>query len=103
MKIGIIGSCGKKGMIRKVQLQNYNDMLQKALLDISKLSFNNSAAVTLISGGAALSDHVAVDLFLKGQKNTITAAEKQGYRLFIDYGCVACHQGVNMGGNLFGI
>ena len=53
-------------MMRKVRLQNYNDMLQKATADIDRLSFGNSKSVTLISGGAALSDHVAIDLFLKG-------------------------------------
>ncbi|NOR68457.1 MAG: c-type cytochrome [Methylomarinum sp.] len=41
------------------------------------------------------------DLFLKGQQDALTAAEKEGYQLFISYGCIACHQGVNMGGNMF--
>ncbi|NEP41856.1 MAG: c-type cytochrome, partial [Okeania sp. SIO2H7] len=27
--------------------------------------------------------------------------EKQGYQIFKDYGCISCHQGVNVGGNLF--
>ena len=25
----------------------------------------------------------------------------EGYRLFVDYGCASCHNGVNLGGNLF--
>lgn len=41
------------------------------------------------------------DRYLRGQKNAITAREKTGYRLFKDYGCISCHQGVNVGGNLF--
>ncbi len=41
------------------------------------------------------------DRLLKGEKLAITAAEKAGYALFKSYGCVACHQGVNMGGNMF--
>jgi len=41
------------------------------------------------------------DLYLKGQQDAITPAEKEGYQLFISYGCVNCHQGVNMGGNMF--
>jgi len=41
------------------------------------------------------------DLFLKGQQNALSIAEKEGYQLFISYGCIACHQGVNMGGNMF--
>lgn len=41
------------------------------------------------------------DQYLRGDANAITAAEKQGYARFKQYGCVACHQGVNVGGNMF--
>lgn len=41
------------------------------------------------------------DQFLLGNQNAISAQEKQGYELFKSYGCVACHQGANVGGNMF--
>lgn len=41
------------------------------------------------------------DRYLKGERGAITGDEEQGYRLFKAYGCIACHQGVNIGGNLF--
>lgn len=41
------------------------------------------------------------DRWLRGDDEALTADEKEGYRLFKDYGCIACHQGVNVGGNLF--
>jgi len=41
------------------------------------------------------------DRFLLGDAHAITAEEKHGYQLFKSYGCVACHQGKNVGGNLF--
>lgn len=41
------------------------------------------------------------DRFLRGERNALTADEQSGYRLFKNYGCVACHQGVNVGGNMF--
>ncbi len=41
------------------------------------------------------------DRFLLGAANAITPEEKRGYHLFKAYGCVACHQGSNVGGNLF--
>jgi cytochrome c peroxidase len=41
------------------------------------------------------------DRYLRGEADAVTAEEKQGYQLFKDYGCAACHQGVNVGGNLF--
>jgi cytochrome c peroxidase len=41
------------------------------------------------------------DQYLRGDGNAITADEKEGYRKFKSYGCVSCHQGVNVGGNMF--
>lgn len=41
------------------------------------------------------------DRWLKGDDDALTAQEKRGYRLFKDYGCVSCHQGANVGGNMF--
>lgn len=41
------------------------------------------------------------DKYLRGDAGAITAAEKAGYAKFKQYGCVACHQGVNVGGNMF--
>ncbi|MEO5346472.1 MAG: c-type cytochrome [Magnetococcus sp. YQC-9] len=41
------------------------------------------------------------DLYLRGDDQAITAEERQGYELFKQLGCVSCHQGVNLGGNLF--
>lgn len=41
------------------------------------------------------------DRWLKGDKSALSADESEGYRLFTSYGCISCHQGVNVGGNLF--
>ena len=41
------------------------------------------------------------DRYLRGEKHALDASEEQGYRLFTIMGCVACHQGINLGGNLF--
>jgi len=41
------------------------------------------------------------DRFLRGDAGAITTEELQGYNKFKSYGCVACHQGVNVGGNMF--
>jgi cytochrome c peroxidase len=37
----------------------------------------------------------------KGDKGALSAAELNGYALFKSFGCVSCHQGVNVGGNMF--
>jgi len=41
------------------------------------------------------------DRYLHGDEEAISAEEKHGYQLFKGYGCTACHQGMNVGGNLF--
>lgn len=41
------------------------------------------------------------DAWLRGDDAALSARELNGYRLFKSVGCASCHQGVNMGGNLF--
>ena len=41
------------------------------------------------------------DRWLGGDVNAITAEEFAGYQLFKSLGCVSCHQGVNVGGNMY--
>jgi cytochrome c peroxidase len=40
------------------------------------------------------------DRYLRGDVGAISGAEKRGYERFKAYGCVGCHQGVNIGGNM---
>ena len=41
------------------------------------------------------------DRWLGGDASALSAGELEGYRLFKSFGCSSCHQGVNVGGNLF--
>jgi len=41
------------------------------------------------------------DRYLRGDETAVSAKVKEGYILFKSYGCVSCHQGVNVGGNMF--
>ncbi|GAB4214796.1 MAG: hypothetical protein Fur007_11630 [Rhodoferax sp.] len=41
------------------------------------------------------------DRFLRGEFAALDANEQRGWTLFQSYGCAACHQGVNLGGNMF--
>ena len=41
------------------------------------------------------------DRWLKGDNDALSPEELAGYRLFKEVGCISCHQGVNVGGNLF--
>jgi cytochrome c peroxidase len=41
------------------------------------------------------------DRFLSGDTTAITSAEVDGYAEFKSFGCVSCHQGANVGGNMY--
>jgi cytochrome c peroxidase len=41
------------------------------------------------------------DLYLKGDKQVLSTYELDGYQLFKDRGCISCHHGINIGGNMF--
>ncbi len=41
------------------------------------------------------------DKYLRGDQSSLSKEEIQGYQLFKKTGCITCHQGINIGGNLF--
>lgn len=41
------------------------------------------------------------DRWLRGDNEALDALEMHGYTLFKSYGCISCHQGMNVGGNLY--
>jgi cytochrome c peroxidase len=41
------------------------------------------------------------DQYLQGDTDILTLQEKYGYQRFKEYGCIACHQGTNIGGNMY--
>jgi cytochrome c peroxidase len=41
------------------------------------------------------------DRFLRGDQTALNAEERAGYELFKQIGCTSCHQGINIGGNMY--
>lgn len=41
------------------------------------------------------------DKYLKGDRNALSDDALEGYRLFKEKGCISCHNGINIGGNLY--
>ena len=66
--------------------------------DIQVESIKNSIAVFERSLSTPNS---RFDRYLRHDDTALTDREKQGYELFKKLGCVSCHQGVNMGGNMY--
>ena len=47
-----------------------------------------------------LTPNARFDRYLRGEI-ALGAEEERGYELFREYGCVSCHQGIDIGGNMF--
>jgi cytochrome c peroxidase len=41
------------------------------------------------------------DHYLRNHPEALSPIERRGYEIFKAYGCVACHQGINVGGSMF--
>ena len=48
-----------------------------------------------------ITPHSAFDRYLKGDSLALSPEARKGWDLFRNLGCIACHQGVNMGGNMY--
>jgi cytochrome c peroxidase len=62
------------------------------------LTFENLARAIEAFEATLITPHSRFDQYLEGNRNILTAEEKRGLRLFVDTGCSACHNGVNLGG-----
>jgi cytochrome c peroxidase len=48
-----------------------------------------------------ITPHSPFDVYLRGKRDAISVQAKEGYRLFVSKGCIICHNGANIGGNLY--
>jgi cytochrome c peroxidase len=86
-------------LIKTLNSSKYKNEFEKIYKDgISKKNIVNALAEyekTLITPNSSF------DKYLRGNKDAITSEQKRGYELFKKEGCIACHNGVNIGGNLY--
>ncbi|HEY0455434.1 MAG TPA: cytochrome-c peroxidase [Verrucomicrobiae bacterium] len=69
----------------------YPDGLQKVNVKNAIAEFERSL----------LTPNSRFDKYLRGDNTAINASEREGYRKFKSFGCISCHQGVSIGGNMF--
>jgi cytochrome c peroxidase len=62
------------------------------------VTFDNAAEAIEAFEATLLTPDSPFDLYLKGDDNALTAAQKDGLKLFMGKGCAGCHGGINMGG-----
>jgi len=76
-------------------VQRFRDIYPEG---ISVTAIKNAIATferSLITPGAPF------DRWLQGESGAISEQAREGWQLFTQLGCVSCHQGVNLGGNLY--
>ncbi len=88
-----------KELIKRLQKSSYKKEFDAIYKDgITKANITDAIAEyekTLITPNAPF------DRYLRGDKTAITQEQKEGYELFKAKGCVSCHHGINVGGNLY--
>ncbi len=62
------------------------------------VTFDNAARAIEAFETTLITPDSPFDLYLKGNSRALTAAQKEGLKLFMDKGCARCHGGINMGG-----
>jgi cytochrome c peroxidase len=87
----VVAKLTKDGALAAQFKESYPDGLQSKNIQDALAVFQRSL----------ITPNGRFDKYLRGDKTAITADELKGYQLFKSYGCVACHQGVNAGGNMF--
>lgn len=77
----------------------YVEMFKKAFPGQSEpVTFDNMARAIEAFEITLVTPNSRFDQFLRGKLDALNATEQQGLSLFMEKGCAACHNGVNMGG-----
>ena len=87
----VISKLKKDKEYKKLFLKSYRD----------GITANNIADAIAEFEKALVTPNSRFDKYLKGDKEAITSEEKEGFELFKSNGCISCHNGVNIGGNLY--
>ncbi|AXX91071.1 cytochrome B6 [Malaciobacter molluscorum LMG 25693] len=87
-------------IIDKISTDNY---YKKQFELIYKQGLTKKSLVDAIAEfeNALITPDSRFDKYLKGDKKALNKDEIKGYNLFKQNGCISCHNGVNIGGNLF--
>jgi len=48
-----------------------------------------------------ITPNAPIDRYLLGDQNALTEQQQRGLKHFINHGCTSCHQGANIGGNMY--
>ncbi|HKL48200.1 MAG TPA: cytochrome c peroxidase, partial [Desulfuromonadales bacterium] len=80
-------------------MPGYEKAFAAAFPDKEKpVTFDNMARAIEVFEATLITPNAPFDKFLKGDSDALSSRQKEGLSLFMDKGCVACHSGINVGG-----
>lgn len=83
-----------------LSMQDYVDRFQAAFPgETEPVTFDNFARAIEAFEATLITPNAPFDLWLNGDDAAMTDLQKAGLAVFMDEGCAACHNGVNLGGN----
>lgn len=83
-------------------MPDYVDAFRKAFPgETTPLSFDNMARAIQAFETTLITPDSRFDRYLRGEDKALDATEKNGLKAFMDNGCSACHNGVNVGGQAY--
>ena len=69
--------------------------------DADPLTFPNTEAAIAAFEQTLITPNAPFDRFLRGDDTAMNSDQQEGLRAFMDQGCAACHNGINLGGNSY--
>ena len=84
---------------KKLNNSPYKQKFHK-VFHTNKVKYENVLDAIVEFEKALTTPNAKFDKFLRGEYQ-LSKNEKQGYILFKQYGCITCHNGVNLGGNSY--
>lgn len=82
-------------------IPEYVDEFTQVFGGDNPVSFDNAAQALAAFETTLITPNAPFDQFLKGDDEALTDLQKKGLGAFMDTGCVACHNGVNLGGQAY--
>jgi cytochrome c peroxidase len=86
-----------------VERLNKNEEYKKAFTEVfpkDKITFEN-VGKAIAAFERTLITPSPFDEYLAGEASALTDKEKEGLKTFMDAGCITCHNGAQLGGNMF--
>ena len=83
-------------------IPGYVDAFKKAFPgEADPIVYDNIGKAIAVFEATLITPDAPFDRWLKGDDKALTDDQKQGLKIFVDNGCSACHNGINVGGGMY--